>query len=37
MILNPDDEGYGMTYLFSHGWVKVSSTKQGILLIADPA
>jgi hypothetical protein len=37
MILNPDDEGYGMTYLFSKGWVKVSSTKQGILLIADPA
>jgi hypothetical protein len=37
MILNPDDEGYGMTYLFSDGWVKVSSTKQGILLIADPA
>lgn len=37
MILNPDDEGYGMTYLFGDGWVKVSSTKQGILLIADPA
>jgi hypothetical protein len=37
MILNPDDQGYGMTYLFSKGLVKVSSTKQGILLIADPA
>ncbi|HKT57365.1 MAG TPA: hypothetical protein VJR25_11390 [Microbacterium sp.] len=37
MILNPDDEGYGMTYLFSDGWVKVASTKQGILLIADPS
>jgi len=37
MILNPDDQGYGMTYLFSDGWVKVASTKQGILLIADPS
>ncbi|KHK97408.1 hypothetical protein LK09_11575 [Microbacterium mangrovi] len=37
MILNPDDEGFGMTYLFTDGWVKVASTKQGILLIADPS
>jgi hypothetical protein len=37
MILNPDEDGYGMTYLFGDGWVKVSSTKQGILLIADPS
>jgi len=37
MILNPDDEGYGMTYLFGDGWVKVASTKQGILLVTDPS
>ncbi|GAA1959528.1 hypothetical protein [Microbacterium deminutum] len=28
-----DDEGYGMTYLFGDGWVKVADTKQGLLLI----
>jgi hypothetical protein len=37
MILKPDDQGYGMTYLFGDGWVKVASTKQGLLLIADPS
>ncbi|MFD5214628.1 hypothetical protein [Microbacterium sp. NPDC058345] len=28
-----DDEGFGMTYEFGDGWVKVSDTKQGLLLI----
>ena len=31
-----DDEGYGMTYLFGDGWVTVSDTKQGLLLIEWP-
>lgn len=31
-----DDEGYGMTYLFGDGWVKVADTKQGLLLIEWP-
>ncbi|WES65131.1 hypothetical protein P0L94_03430 [Microbacter sp. GSS18] len=28
-----DDEGYGMTYLFGDGWVKMADTKQGLVLI----
>jgi hypothetical protein len=31
-----DDEGYGLTYLFGDGWVKVADTKQGLLLIEWP-
>ena len=31
-----DDEGYGMTYLFGDGWVKLADTKQGLLLIEWP-
>jgi hypothetical protein len=31
-----DDEGYGMTYLFGDGWVKLADTKQGLLLIVWP-
>jgi hypothetical protein len=35
-VLAPDDEGYGMTYRFGDGWVTVSDTKQGLLLIQRP-
>jgi hypothetical protein len=31
-----DSEGYGMTYLFGDGWVKLADTKQGLLLIEWP-
>lgn len=31
--LNVDDEGYGMTYLFGDGWVKLADTKQGLILV----
>lgn len=31
-----DDDGYGMTYLFGDGWVTVSDTKQGLVLIERP-
>lgn len=31
--LGTDEEGYGMTYLFGDGWVKLSDTKQGLILI----
>ena len=31
-----DDQGYGLTYLFGDGWVKVADTKQGLLLIEWP-
>ena len=31
-----DDEGYGMTYLFTPGQVTVADTKQGLLLIEWP-
>lgn len=33
LALSTDDDGYGMTYLFGDGWVIVSDTKQGLLLI----
>lgn len=28
-----DENGYGMTYLFGDGWVKLADTKQGLILI----
>ncbi len=28
-----DEDGYGMTYQFGDGWVKVADTKQGLILI----
>lgn len=31
--MNVDDEGYGMTYLFGDGWVKLADTKQFLVLI----
>lgn len=31
--MGTDDEGYGMTYLFGDGWVKLADTKQGLVLI----
>lgn len=34
--ISVDDEGYGMTYLFAAGWVKLADTKQGLLLIEWP-
>lgn len=33
LALRVDDEGYGVTYLFGDGWVKVSDTRQGLDLI----
>jgi hypothetical protein len=34
--ISTDEEGYGMTYLFAAGWVKLADTKQGLLLIEWP-
>ncbi|MCH6229218.1 hypothetical protein MK786_00495 [Microbacterium sp. CFH 31415] len=34
--ISTDDEGYGMTYLYAPGWVKLADTKQGLLLIEWP-
>ncbi|SDR72937.1 hypothetical protein [Microbacterium paraoxydans] len=34
--MSTDEDGYGMTYLFGDGWVKVADTKQGLLLIEGP-
>lgn len=31
-----DSDGYGMTYLFGSGWVIVSDTKQGLLVMNPP-
>ncbi|WP_404433497.1 hypothetical protein LG299_03285 [Microbacterium lacus] len=31
-----DADGYGMTYFFGDGWVKLADTKQGLLLITWP-
>ncbi len=31
-----DAQGYGMTYLFGDGWVTLSDTKQGLVLIERP-
>ncbi|MFH8250297.1 hypothetical protein ACH3VR_08030 [Microbacterium sp. B2969] len=35
-VQTPDDQGYGLTYLFGEGWVKYADTKQGIILIEWP-
>lgn len=32
----PDSDGYGITYLFGPGWVKIADTKQGLLLVEWP-
>lgn len=32
----PDENGFGMTYQFGDGWVKVADTKQGLLLVEWP-
>lgn len=31
--MGTDEDGYGMTYLFGDGWVTLSDTKQGLLLV----
>lgn len=31
--MGTDEEGYGMTYLFDDGWVKLADTKQSLILI----
>lgn len=31
--MGTDDGGYGMTYLFHDGWVKLADTRQGLVLI----
>jgi hypothetical protein len=36
MIMDPDDDGYGMTYRFGDGWVTVADTKQGLVLVEWP-
>jgi hypothetical protein len=35
-VLNPDSDGYGMTYQFGDGWITLADTKQGLLLIERP-
>lgn len=35
-IIAPDENGYGVTYLFGDGWVEQADTKQGLLLITAP-
>lgn len=35
--MGTDDDGYGITYLFGDGWVKMADTKQSLLLINGPA
>lgn len=35
-VLNPDADGYGMTYQFGDGWITLADTKQGLLLIERP-
>jgi hypothetical protein len=32
----PDDEGYGITYLFGDGWVTLADTKQSLVLVEWP-
>lgn len=34
--MSTDEDGYGMTYLFGDGWVKVADTRQGLLLVEEP-
>ncbi|GAA3762273.1 hypothetical protein GCM10022240_13590 [Microbacterium kribbense] len=36
MIMNPDDQGYGMTYRFDKDQITVADTKQGLLLVEWP-
>lgn len=36
MILNADDQGYGMTYAFGDGHITFADTKQGLLLVEWP-
>jgi hypothetical protein len=36
MIMNPDDDGYGMTYRFGKGQITFADTKQGLLLVEWP-
>ncbi|GAA2587309.1 hypothetical protein [Microbacterium binotii] len=35
-VLNPDSDGYGMTYQFGDGWITLADTKQGLLLVERP-
>jgi hypothetical protein len=35
-LISADEDGYGMTYLFGDGWVKLADTKQNLLLIEWP-
>lgn len=35
-VIAPDENGYGITYLFTEGQVTVADTKQGLLLIEWP-
>lgn len=35
-VIAPDENGYGITYLFAEGQVTVADTKQGLLLIEWP-
>ena len=34
--VSTDDDGYGWTYLFGDGWVKVADTKQSLVLVDWP-
>ncbi|MFT4258429.1 hypothetical protein [Microbacterium sp.] len=31
--LGVDEDGYGMTYLFGDGWVKLADTREGLILV----
>jgi hypothetical protein len=35
--MGTDEDGYGMTYLFGDGWVRLADTRQGLILIEWPA
>lgn len=34
--MGTDEDGYGMTYLFGDGWVRLADTRQGLILIEWP-
>jgi hypothetical protein len=36
MVMNPDDEGYGITYRLGDGEITLADTKQGLLLVQWP-
>ncbi len=36
MVMNPDDDGYGMTYRLDDGQITLADTRQGLLLIQWP-